>query len=85
MTDPWHGRKTFQVHEELYQLDRDPKSVVTDFHLLIDHLSVDDPQGMVITQVYPGAYEAHAPMAWTGSHYQACRTWTLTRRGACAA
>jgi type 1 glutamine amidotransferase len=75
ITDPWHGRKTFQVHDELYQLDRDPKSVVTDFHLLIDHLSVDDPQGMVITQVYPGAYEAHAPMAWTGSYKHKNRTF----------
>jgi type 1 glutamine amidotransferase len=30
---------------------------------------------MVITQVYPGAYEAHAPMAWTGSYKHKNRTF----------
>jgi type 1 glutamine amidotransferase len=75
MTAPWHGQKRFQIHDELYQLDRDPRSVVTDYHLLISHVSVDDPQGMVVTQVYPGQYKPNAPISWTGSYKHKNRTF----------
>ena len=75
ITAPWHGRSTFTWRDELYQLDRDPKTIVSDYHLLLSHLAVTDPQGMVITQVYPGAYEDNAPIAWTGSYKHRNRTF----------
>lgn len=73
MTQPWHGSKTFQINEELYQLDRDPASIVTDFHLLLSHSSVDDPQGMFFSQFTP--YAENAPIAWTGSYQHRNRTF----------
>lgn len=73
ITAPWHGSETFQINEELYQLDRDPASVVTDFRLLLSHESVDDPQGMVFSQFTP--YADDAPIAWTGSYKHRNRTF----------
>lgn len=67
ITAPWHGQKTFQIHDEIYRLDRDPAKVVTDYHLLLSHVSVDDPQGQVSEQVM-GTYDDNAPIAWTGSY-----------------
>ena len=38
-------------------------------------LGVTDPQGMVVTQVYPGPYGDNAPSAWTGSYRHKNRTF----------
>ena len=73
MTAPWRG--TFSWRDELYQLDRDPKTKVTDYRLLLGHVAVTDPQGMVLTQVYPGGYGDNAPIAWTGSYRHKNRTF----------
>ena len=73
ITAMWKGDFTWR--DELYQLDRDPETKVSDYHLLLSHEAVTDPQGMVVTQVYPGPYKAHAPMAWTGSYRHRNRTF----------
>jgi type 1 glutamine amidotransferase len=75
MTTPWRGQSTFTWRDELYQLDRDPKTKVSDYHLLLSHVAVTDPQGMVVTQVYPGPYDDDAPIAWTGSYKHRNRTF----------
>jgi len=75
MTVPWRGKSTFSWTDELYQLDRDPSKVVTGYHQLLGHVSVDDPQGQVVTQVYPGPYADNAPIAWTGTYKHRNRTF----------
>lgn len=75
MTIPWRGKDTFQVSEEIYQLDRDPATVVTDYHQLLGHVSVDDPQGALITPINPGPYKPNAPISWTGSYRHKNRTF----------
>jgi type 1 glutamine amidotransferase len=71
---PWQDQSTFQIHEELYRYDRDPAKVVTDYHVLLSHVSVDDPQGQVMSAVM-APYPANQPLAWTGSYNHRNRTF----------
>ena len=73
ITSMWRGDFTWR--DELYQLDRDPAVKVGDYHLLLSHEGVTDPQGMVVVQAYPGPYAEHAPIAWTGSYRHSNRTF----------
>lgn len=75
MTSPWRGQDFFRLNEELYQLDRDPAKVVTDYRPLLVHGEMTDPQGRVTTNAYPGPYAEDAPLAWTGSYRGKNRTF----------
>lgn len=75
MTSPWRGRDSFTLTEELYQLDRDPATVVTDYEPLLVHGALNDPQGQVAAQAYPGPYAQDAPLSWTGSYRGRNRTF----------
>lgn len=75
MTAPWRGRSSFNLKEELYQLDRDPSKTVRDYKLLLAHGGVVDPITLVVSNVYPGQYEPNAPLAWSGSYRGKNRTF----------
>lgn len=75
MTAPWHGKDSFLLKDEIYQFDRDPATIVTDYHPLLLHGSVTDPQATVTGTVYPGPYADRSPIAWTGSYRGHNRTF----------
>jgi type 1 glutamine amidotransferase len=75
MTSPWRGEQSFTISEELYQLDRDPAEVVTDYRPLLVHGALNDPQAQVTGKAYPGDYADEAPIAWTGSYRGKNRTF----------
>lgn len=75
MTSPWRGEESFTITEELYQLDRDPATVVRDYRPLLLHGELTDPQAQVTGQAYPGPYAEDAPLAWTGSYRGKNRTF----------
>lgn len=67
MTRPWRGEDTFRFQDEFYKLDRDPAETVRDYRLLLSLQQFTDPQGIVVSSVYPGDYGDDAPLSWSGS------------------